>query len=340
MIRRIYKFIWHAIKQHPLASTLCFMLLLALLAIQIRESFPGLPSDWNARNLPRIALSDTNNYYFAVFGDNKNSHKPFNHLLDKIDADPEISFAIDVGDLVFDGAPEKFHCFLRQVHHHLHKPLLTAIGNHDIADHGRGPYSEIFGPFYYTFRLGKTAFVVLDDANEQGIDLWQRSWLKQTLGQAQKDNCQILVFMHVPPIDPRGGIYDHGLQNRKSAVDLLSLLRQYGVAHVFCSHIHGFFQGEWNGLPYTITGGGGAELAGGTDENHYFYHYLKVHVTNGKLDIEVCRMPSPGAEWLDRIGSMAWLYIYAFLYMYGLETFLLLLVLFLLSVIFSRSEKL
>lgn len=339
MLNRLYMPIREALRRRPIASVVCLAAALALVGIQVWDRCGPLPAfDWNARNLQRIQLTDTNNYCFAVFGDNKNSHVPFERLLDAVDGDQEIAFALDLGDTVYDGEREKFRYFLGQVRRHLHKPLLTAMGNHETEDQGRGLYAEIFGPFYYTFRLGQTAFIVLDDANEQRVDLWQRSWLEQTLRQARSDNCLILVFAHVPLHDPRGGIYNHCLADQESADDLQQLFNRYGVAHLFCSHIHGFFQGAWGDLPYTITGGAGAELAGGMDPDHYFHHYLKVSITNGDLNIDVQRMPSQEYEWLDRLGSVVWLYGYAFVAIHGLEAVLALVIAFLLTVIFRRRS--
>jgi hypothetical protein len=38
----------------------------------------------------------------------------------------------------------------------------------------------------------------------------------------------------------------------------------------------------WEGISYTITGGAGGKLQG-NDPEHFFHHYVKVHVDNGKV---------------------------------------------------------
>lgn len=300
-----------------------FTILLILLGLEVWEHISPLPArDWIASNFKKINIADPKSFSFAVFGDNKNSHVIFERLLKEIDRDPEISFVIDIGDLVYDGEKEKYRYFLGQIRNYLHKPLLTAIGNHELKENGRGLYAEIFGPFYYSFRIGKVCFFILDDANEKGLDRWQRIWLEREFKRSKGLCAQWLVFFHVPLYDPRGGYHRHCLPS-KAADDLLNLFKTNGVSHIFSSHIHGFFQGSWHGIPYTITGGAGAELVG-DDPNHYFFHYLKIKIENGNLQIKVKRLSSSGYEKLDRWLYAAWLNIYAFLRFHGLELSLLL----------------
>ena len=339
MIRNIRMFFKQAVSRHPVAAGLCFSAGLMLMAIQVWDRYGTLPArDWISENLDQISVADPENFSFAVFGDNKNSNIPFERLLDAVDADPEITFALDLGDTVFDGEREKYRYFLEQVRDHLHKPLLTAIGNHEIKDNGRGLYAETFGPFYYAFRFGDTAFIILDNANEERLDAWQRTWLEKELQHAQNDNCRIFVFFHVPLFDPRGGSHKHCLHDTEAADDLQKLFKKYKVDHIFCSHIHGYFQGTWNSVPYTVTGGAGAELSG-TDSDHYFYHYLKVNIHSNTVTVELCRMPSPDSEWFDRVGTVVWLYVSAFFRIHGVETALLLVTVYFGWILAAKKEK-
>ena len=74
----------------------------------------------------------------------------------------------------------------------------------------------------------------------------------------------------------------------------MDVLRGHRITHIFCSHIHGYFTGDWEGIPYTISGGAGAPLVG-TDPAHFFYHYLKVRVRGGTVTVEpVPVTPPPG----------------------------------------------
>lgn len=315
------KIIANIFKKSYLRFSLFMLSVLLLVGLEIWDSFSPPPAqDWIATNFQKIQVADPTDFAFAVFSDNKNSHSVFEKLLADIDRDPKISFVMDIGDMVYDGEKEKYSYFLNQIRSHLHKPLLTAVGNHELKENGRGLYYEVFGPFYYSFQIGKTYFIVLDDANGENVDWWQRRWLEEELTRAQTCE-QRVVFMHVPLYDPRSGL--HYCLPEGAADDLVHLFKKYNVTHIFSSHIHGFFQGEWNGIPYTITGGAGAELRE-HDPQHYFFHYIKVQIQDGELRTEP-KSPSTPA-WDDRVAYLVWLYLYAFMRIHGIELALFLII--------------
>jgi len=323
IIRHLLRVTKGACRRHPITMGLFFLCLLLSVAIEGWYRFSPLPAhNWLITNLKKIQVKDPNNFCFAVFGDNKNSYTTFNKLLRRVNRDHDIAFAIDVGDLVYDGEKEKYLYFFDQVTDNLHLPFLTAIGNHELREKGRDLYYDMLGPFYYSFHIGRTYFIVLDDANEVGLDEWQKIWLEKELQKAQGYTNR-LVFLHVPLFDPRGGIYHHCLPE-KSAKPLLAIFQKYHVSHIFASHIHAYFSGQWEGIPYTITGGAGGELVG-TDPQHYFYHYLKVKIQGDQMKIAIKRISSPDYEWMDRLRDIIWLYLYAFIRFHGIELALFLL---------------
>jgi serine/threonine-protein phosphatase CPPED1 len=65
------------------------------------------------------------------------------------------------------------------------------------------------------------------------------------------------------------------------------------VTHIFAGHIHGYFSGDLDGVPFTITAGAGAPLHG-TDPEHFFYHYLRVTPSGSEAHIEVQRIKAAG----------------------------------------------
>ena len=278
-------------------------------------------SDWNYHQLQKIDKSKTD-FSFAVFGDNKNSAKTFENLISKINND-NVIFAIDDGDLVYDGENEKFRFFLNQISH-LNKPLLTVFGNHEAKESGRANYYDLFGPFYYSFFVGNSYFIILDDANETNIDDAQLAWLKNELKISQRYKYRF-VFMHVPLYDPREGNYKkgHSLGDLDFAKRLNRLFDENNVTMLFLCHIHGYYRGVWGKTPYIITGGAGAELAG-PDPKHYFYHYIKVNVNNDSVKYNVIKLKSPDFEWFDRLTHDAWIYIYAFFAIHFIDALLIL----------------
>lgn len=253
----------------------------------------------------------SDDYTFVILGDNKNSISTFNKIIQKINNDNSIKFVVNTGDMVFDGNPIKYDFLLKQIKK-LNKPMLPVVGNHDIADDGVGRYLEIFGPLYYSFHLKNSYFIMLNDSNEKEIDPWQMHWLKGEL-EKSKNYKYTFVFMHVPIYDPRNNINHqpgHSLKNLSNAKELLDLLNNYNITQVFFGHIHGYYVGKWDNVPYTVTGGAGAELVGKNPE-HDFYHYIKIHVNDDNVSYELIKLDSPDFNFIDRIGAFLWIYLYS-----------------------------
>ena len=302
-----------------LTIVLSVLLISAAVKLYTHNGVPEV-SDWNFHQLQKIEQTKEP-FSFAVFGDNKNAGEPFDALIAKLNADDEIAFALDVGDIVYDGDTEKFHSFLRQISR-LHKPLLTAFGNHEARDGGRALYYEIFGKFYYTFSIAESYFIVLDDANKRDLNDAQMHWLREKLRESQKYKYRF-VFMHVPLFDPREGAYKkgHSLKDLTFAKTLNSLFDRHEITMLFVSHIHGYFRGVWGKTPYIITGGAGAALAG-SDPEHYFYHYIKVGVDETGVTYDVVKLKTSSYEQVGHKIDHAWRYLYT-LVSYNLTDILL-----------------
>jgi len=338
ILRNLIKIIKNNAKQHPAAMFFLLFYILSFIAVEGWFDLARPPAkEWLIKNLKKIKVKNPTHYSFAVFGDNKNSHLIFPRLLKKVSRDHEILFAMALGDLVFDGEMEKYRYFFSQVRKNLSIPLLTALGNHELRERGRGLYYELLGPFYYSFHIGDNYFIVIDDANKKGLDLWQWEWLEKELQQAAKYTHRF-VFMHVPLFDPRTSkkpfsSYHHCLP-AKAGQALLELFKKYKVTHIFASHIHAYYKGEWEGIPFTITGGAGGELVG-KDPDHDFFHYLKVTISGDDVNIKVVPIPTPDNEWLDRMGSIIRIYLYAMVRFHGMEMALF----FLMGYLFCAAFK-
>ncbi|MBW1703948.1 MAG: metallophosphoesterase [Deltaproteobacteria bacterium] len=300
LANNMVKIIAHSARQYPIKSFCLTLCILIVLFVDVWEPFSSLPArDWNIKNLNEIRVADPDGFSFSVFGENRYSKFIFENLLKIIDHDPDIVFAISLGDMVSRGRKYKYANFLKQVRDNLSIPLITTMGNRELLGRGRALYHDIFGPSYYSFHIGKNYFMVLDDAGNEDFDLMQKDgWLETELQNSQQYNTRI-VFMHTPLYDPKGENHQHCLTD-KSAKTPANLFLKYHVTHIFASRIHGYFNGRWKGIPYTITGGAGAKLHG-TDPDHYFFHFLKVNINKGNVDIEVKQVPRPDYFWLDRL---------------------------------------
>ncbi len=281
--------------QVPSARRALFVTLLAGVFLAAALILSGLAEPppapgWNQANLAKISHITKNPLAFAVLGDSRDSQGVFAQVLEQVSADRELAFAIHLGDIASRGKPWEFRQFFSELKTYLRIPLVAAPGNHDL-DWGnrpsRQPYESFFGPAYYSFTLGQICFLVLDNADMRGLNHEQLAWLEAELAKAQALQHR-LVFLHVPLFDPRPRNKPHALPEAEGR-RLAELFRRHRVTHVFAGHIHGYFSGEWEGVPYTITGGAGTPLHG-TDPEHYFYHYLKVLVKGDKIQVSPQRV--------------------------------------------------
>ena len=211
--------------------------------------------------------------------------------------------------------------------------------NHELRELGRANYYELFGRFYYSFAVGNSYFIILDDANKKNLGPWQMDWLKNELSKSQIYKYRF-VFMHVPLYDPRKGDckMGHSLGDLAFANELNNLFDKNNVTMLFVSHIHGYYTGIWRKTPYIITGGAGAELAG-SDPQHYFYHYIKVNVSDSGVKYEVVKLKSPDFELIDRYIHDVWIYIYVFFAIHFLDSIIILALIYLgFYIIFIKKE--
>jgi hypothetical protein len=274
---------------------LLILCLLAWVGAGLASDAAPLPAkDWNLRQLERLKTPAGGALTFAVLGDNRSNPAVFEQVLRHLDCDPDLAFAIDVGDMVEQGTLEQFDEFFKHLRSAARLPFLTVVGNHDLGENqDLTLYREIFGPDYYAFQLRDHYFIVLNDNLHTGMGEAQMAWLEQELRKSQSYKTR-LVFLHVPLFDPRGGENHHCLPEATGR-RLAALFHQYRVTHIFAGHIHSYFSGNWDGVPYTITGGAGAPLYG-TDPKHFFYHYLKITLRGDQVEVQVRRLPAAGSN--------------------------------------------
>lgn len=288
--------------------------LIAAIAVEVHSTWllPEAPRDRNASQQSRIEAPE-GSFSFAVFGDNKNSLRTFDLLRDKIDED-DVAFAIDIGDLVFDGETIKHRLFLNQVAR-MKTPLLCALGNHDIEAGGLGEYERIYGPRYYSFNAGGSYFIVLDDSDQRSVDSEQMSWLKRELRKSL-DYSHRFVFLHVPPYrgdrNPTMPMSEF-LTDRKNAAEIKQLCVDHYVDCLFASHMHTFDEDMWPwDVHYIITGGGGAELWD-VDKYRDMHHYVRVTVKGGRVEYKVRPVTSVGSTFLYKHYDEPFVYAYAYI---------------------------
>jgi len=230
---------------------------------------------------------DTNkSFSFAAYGDNRGRDDILSSIIKSVDNDNEILFSINNGDLVSDSFEFMFKNYLSLIETSK-KPIVSIIGNHGIGlFEDEDNYKMIFGKTYFSFALKNNYFIIVDDADDEGVGLKQFSWLKQELQKSQKYTNRF-VFIHIPLYDPKNGKYKqgHSLENIEQAQILNKLFDEENVTMLFCSHIHSFYRGFWHKTPFIISGGAGAPLKKGG-----FFHYIKVLVDGLNVNYKVTKI--------------------------------------------------
>lgn len=237
---------------------------------------------------------------FVVMGDSRPvvgtlpQSPPFERMLWETDLiGPDMN--MHVGDLVFGYGSGAFE--LKRQYEDLAKtlkkartPIHFAIGNHELgSDGGNDLYQGTIGKVYYSFDKGSSHFISLHSDWGGGSDTGtlgqeQFEWLKKDLAAA-KGAKNIFVFMHKPMFDSQndGGSSWEDIAMRDAVHKMF--LEAGNVRIVFAGHIHDYRHIVKDGIPYYVTGGGGAET--GYPERGGFYHYLYVQVKGTSADVRV-----------------------------------------------------
>lgn len=258
-------------------------------------------------------------FSFIVLGDSRSNAEAHRRVIERVDQEVP-DFILGTGDMVDEGARQDQWQTFFDVERELlaDNVYFPSVGNHDRQ--GRGRTADTYRSFfsvpdnggdserYYAFSYANARFLVLD-SNAHSFSLTgQTSWLERELMSARQDERvrHVFVVMHHPPfsISLHGGQRD--LRERWTP-----LFEKYGVTAVFSGHDHVYQRAEKNGLRYFVSGGAGAPLyprsprASAIDKAAVVrferaYHYLRVSVSAGVVDVTAVRVDGSAIE------SVAW----------------------------------
>jgi hypothetical protein len=176
----------------------------------------------------------------------------------------------------------------------------ASFGNHDVVTDGgdRMVATHAFGmkDRYYTFRAGPARFVVLDSTN---LDDEQLAWLDRRLDDLRGAPWVVAVLHH----PPYSGGAEHGSDTAVRAI-LEPRFVSAGVDLVLSGHDHVYSRAETAGIPYVVTGGGGAAVYPCSPEPpaelvtcRSAHHFVVLEVSKTTLRL---RSVGLGGEMLDR----------------------------------------
>ncbi len=199
-----------------------------------------------------------------------------------------IDFMLNVGDLAyFSGELHE----LETNHFAMYRaiqgaiPLFPAIGDHDEATDGAGPYREVFalpevgGERYYSFDWGPVHVVVLDCF---GSGPEQVQWVEQDLASTAQP--WKIVVVDEPPYS--SGFHGSAMHIRNTYSPIFV---RHGVSVVFSGDDHHYERSNAiDGVTYVVTGGGGRSVrtVGESDFTALSvtaFHFVYLSVTRGSM---------------------------------------------------------
>jgi MYXO-CTERM domain-containing protein len=258
----------------------------------------------------------TDPFTFLVYGDNRSDDVAHAAVVHQMMQSPS-DFVVHTGDFVQDGAVGAFW----QTFFDVESPLIrdrcvyACVGNHEIIDGAGANYLRYFGPvsdahgdgekpkLYGSFRWGNARFFLLD-AMESFDDGPERAWLDDELSRADAEKLawRIVVLHHGPwSAGPHGG------NRRVISAGIPALLKKHHVDLILAGHDHIYERGFASGLPYVISGGGGAPLypidhpLSSTRRMESVHHFIEMNVSTDAIRMVAKR---DDGSVLDRCGLL------------------------------------
>ncbi|MBF0588714.1 MAG: metallophosphoesterase [Magnetococcales bacterium] len=245
-----------------------------------------------------------------ALGDTRTPYHPIKHtLLDAIiEERPDV--VLHLGDMVADTRDEHWARFDREEGRIMAAgiPMLPVMGNHEHRGmmYRGNPLKPLFHRFpelnssrWYRYLCGPLELVVIDTEDTFIPDGHQSFWFKRHLRSMPNGKARI-VAMHRPAITgkPR---YTHW--HADALIEMVRPNPNYGGAGlVLASHVHNYERFQRGGSIWVVSGGGGAPayhfprrsddlFKKATFPN---YHYLRIKVKGGRMDVEMVRMDPEG----------------------------------------------
>ena len=210
-----------------------------------------------------------NEVTIAVLGDSQGFSEALSIIAEDINH-RAVDFVLHLGDITPSGQFTQYAA-AAAVLENLQIPLYATPGNHDIKGNGTIHYTQFFGTQNIAFTYGGVHFIGVDTSS-LGLNATLQQWLEEQLQRA--GTRPIVVYTHVPAIDPRPG-YDHGFLDSHQADTFLALMHQHQVTLVMNGHIHLYNTTMHDDILYLTSGGAGAALVASPNQGG-FHHYVLV----------------------------------------------------------------
>lgn len=214
-------------------------------------------------------------YRYVVMGDSRSHWELWPNIVKHIDMlEPKPVFVIITGDVVKHGYPQEYRNYYIKALLKTDIPYFIAIGNHDDGSGSKAKeYQYLFGEnaLNYYFDYGRSRFVFVDTATDVQSEEKTLKWLDETLADTPKGHRKY-VSAHKPPKNIEKWAY-HAWGSKESKI-FTNLMTKHKVSEVYLGHIHAYSTAHYNGVNYTLCGGGGATPHGRFGPLGAIHHYI------------------------------------------------------------------
>lgn len=251
-------------------------------------------------------------YEVVVLGDVRSLPQRWHAVSQRVfTQEKDALFVIGTGDYPSDGS--KYGLWRKQFFEPArsllaHKPMWPAIGNHEMTrrhdDLTRPEASKFFSLFelpgnerWYRVDYHLLTLLVIDSNSRLSPGHEQYEWLRQQL-RSERKRYTLVAFHHAPfTSGPHGALHPDGTPKEWPLDEgrrfLVPLFEMYGVDVVLNGHDHLYERSLKNGIPYVVTGGGGAPLYKvNSSPNPYQVvakstnHYMRLGIDERGIDLE------------------------------------------------------
>ncbi len=188
-------------------------------------------------------------------------------------------------------------------------PVYPALGNHDLRVNEKTALANYYQHFpdlennrYYSARAANTLLLMLDSSLDETSGT-QGQWLAHELDTLPADVDFVCLVLHHPPYTSSSDSLLGGGHSARHPEQTLAQMLEDRQKHirarlvVIAGHVHNYERYEHGGIPYFVTGGGGAHpvLVPREPGDPLFgkavnYHYLLVEVDGIKMKITMNRL--------------------------------------------------
>ncbi|HPO14302.1 MAG TPA: metallophosphoesterase [Candidatus Hydrogenedentes bacterium] len=228
-------------------------------------------------------------FTFVVMGDSRSNYAVAEQVFQEVAKEAPL-FVVGTGDIIRGGRVEEL------IAHHLPLvkmlgdiPFITVPGNHeDGPNRDFAAFKELYGGTQFSFDYGNCRFVGINNCTLWKMTNANLAYLDKELSKPGVHHK--FVFFHMPPKNLDITVdSEEGRGFSRNFKPLCALLKHQKVDQVFMGHIHGFATTLIDGVRFTITAGGGANLAKELPKEGAYHNYVVVHVSPTGLRNEVVK---------------------------------------------------